>query len=129
MNKATWKDTFDHMFGSGATSYSWWGELIFDGMQDNGYDPTDNWSVTLICDDREKEGVVTKTVNHEVVMEAAREVLRMYLSKEPEGRPQVPHTVVRECAMLLFDADYVDFDADSADCLLQIMVLGSIVFG
>jgi hypothetical protein len=36
---------------------------------------------------------------------------------------------VRECRNLIFDADEVDFDADSADQLLQVAVLGEIVFG
>lgn len=128
MNQATWKDTFDHMFGSGATDYSWWGELIFDGMQDNGYDPTENWSVTLICEDG-FDGTKSATVNHGSVLEAAREIVRMYLCKDEAGKPQVNDDCVLACAMLVFNADDCDFDAGTADCLLQIMVLGSVVFG
>lgn len=126
---ATPQNTFDHMFGSGATSYSWW-RSVKTLWSDEGQDGNapDDWAVMVACEDGE-DGIKRATITHEKVMETAREIVRMYLSKQEAGRPQVNDDVVKQCAMLIFEADDCDFDAGSADCLLQIMVIGSVVFG
>jgi predicted component of viral defense system (DUF524 family) len=129
IRSATPQETFDHMLGSGATSYTWWVYVKMLKVIEEGV--SNDWEAELTCENGE-DATTTTTINHESVMKAAREILRKYLSDEVElGRSvdQVPHTVIRECAHLVFDADETDFDADSADCLLQLMVLGKIVFG
>jgi hypothetical protein len=47
-----------------------------------------------------------------------------------KARPEyASDALVRECRNLIFAADEIDFDANSADELLQVIVLGEIVFG
>jgi hypothetical protein len=128
IRSATPQETFDHMLGSGATSFTWWVNCAIFNVRDGK--AQDDWEAILTCDDG-NDATKTLRLNHESVMKAAREILRNYLSDQAtsEHVPHVPHTVIRECAHLVFDADETDFDADSADCLLQLMVLGEIPFG
>lgn len=123
INTATPQDTFDHMLGSGAFSagWSWWLDVQTTGLKENGYDATDEWTAAITADDG-NGGTVTKTIDHKTVMAAARKVLA--------GPPQYASTgLARECSHLIFDNDETDFDAPLADELLQLMVLGEIVFG
>lgn len=109
------QDTFDHVFGSGATSYSWWLDIEITNAD------TPEWSARVRVEDG-NDSTVTKTVDHATVLAAARKVIKrapMYSST----------ALVRECKNLIFDADNTDFDANSADELLQFIVLGEIVFG
>jgi hypothetical protein len=119
VKSATPKDTWDHMFGSGATTYSWWLKLKFTGVHDGEVEP--GWSCELTCDNG-NGGRKTKIVSHVVVMSYARHVM----SHDIE---YIGEATKRECRNLVFDADDVDFDAASADNLLQYIVLGEVVFG
>jgi hypothetical protein len=120
INTAKPQDTYDHMFGSGATSYSWWLSTKTTGV-DSNFKASDDWSVEVTCDDG-NEGRKTTTVNHAAVMKAARQVLDTP-PKYGSG------ALVQECKHLIFDNDETDFDAASGDELLQFIVLGEIVFG
>lgn len=114
------QDTYDHMFGSGATSYSWWLSTKTTGV-DADFKASDDWSVEVSCDNGD-EGKTTTTVTHAAVLKAARKVL--------DSKPQyASETLVVECKNLIFDADEADFDAVVGDELLQLIVLGEIVFG
>lgn len=117
---ATPQHTYDHMFGTGAISYSWWLSTKSTGVDDKG-DVTPEWSVKVTCDNGDG-GETTMTVNHAAVLKAACEVI-----KDPPKYST--DALVRECKNLVFDADSCDFDSDSADELLQYIVLGEIVFG
>lgn len=121
MKTATYQDTFDHMLGSGALSYSWWHAVDVNGIEPNGYDATPEWSAVITADNGDG-GEVTKTINHATVLKAARQVMVKL--------PQYGSSALeREVRNLIFDADETDFDACSADELLQVMVIGEIVFG
>jgi len=121
INTATPQDTFDHMIGSGALSYEWWHAVDVNGVKANGYDAEDDWSAVISADNGDG-GEATVTINHAAVLKAARAVI----AKPPRFASDA---LVRECRHLVFNADETDFDANSADELLQIMVLGEIVFG
>lgn len=116
------QDTYDHMFGSGATSYSWWlGTKIVKGVDTQTWNVEPDWEVEVTCDNGD-EGKTTTTVTHAAVLKAARKVL--------DSKPQyASETLVVECKNLIFDADEADFDAVVGDELLQLIVLGEIVFG
>jgi hypothetical protein len=123
IDRASAQDTFDHMIGSGAFSsgWDWWISVNVTGTEPNGYDATDAWKAEITADDGDG-GRVTKTIDHETVMNAARAVLVSPPRFASAG-------LARECSHLLFNNDETDFDAPLADELLQFMVLGAIVFG
>ena len=121
LNQATPQHTYDHMFGSGATSYSWWLGTKTTGVDMERWKATDDWSVEVTADDG-NDGETTVTVDHAAVLRAARQVI-----KEPPK--YASEALVRECKNLLFHADEADFDANSADELLQVLVLGGVVYG
>jgi hypothetical protein len=109
---ATPQITQDHMLGSGALTFSWWRSADIQGMD------TPDWQTVITCENGDG-GETTTTVTHAVVMAAARKVLA--------SRPQyASDAFVRECRNL---GDEADFDACTADELLQFIVLGAIVFG
>ena len=118
---ASYQDTFDHMLGAGALGYEWWHAVDTTGVEPNGYDATPEWSAKITADNGDG-GEVTTTINHKAVLKAARQVM----ASPPK---YASDALVRECRHLIFDADETDFDACSADELLQFMVLGEIVFG
>lgn len=120
INTASPQDTYDHMFGSGATSYSWWLGTKTTGV-DGSYRAADDWSVQVTADDG-NGGETTVIVNHAAVLRAARQVIKA----QPKYSSGV---LLRECKHLIFDNDETDFDAASGDELLQVIVLGEIVFG
>lgn len=121
INTASPKDTYDHMFGSGALSYSWWLDTKTTGVEGGTWKVSPDWSVEVTADDG-NDGRTTVTVNHAEVMKAARKVLDTPPKYSSDALAQ-------ECRHLIFNNDETDFDANSADELLQFIVLGEIVFG
>jgi hypothetical protein len=119
MKTATFTDTFDHMLGSGALQFSWWRGCKVTGAP-NG-EPTEAWSAELTAEDGAREH--TATINHAAVMRAARAIMA------GKGGEYVSDATKRECKALVFDADDCDFDAATADEVLQVIVLGEVVFG
>jgi hypothetical protein len=116
---ATPQDTWDQIFGSGATNYPWWLKIKFTGVHDGKVEP--DWSCEVTCDDGMDDRKTT-VVNHAVIMKAARYVI----SHDIQFMGQAAK---RSCRNLVFDADEADFDAVSANNLLQYIVLGEVVFG
>jgi hypothetical protein len=112
---ATPQETFDHMIGAGAFQWSWWTRL----ETVNGDTP--DWIATLTIEVGE-DSEVTKTINHEIVLAAARR----FISKPPKYSSA---DAMRACTDLIFHGDNADFDAASSDELLQFIMLGEIVFG
>jgi hypothetical protein len=116
MKSATPQDTQDHMLGSGALTWSWWLKADVTG------EDTPDWAVTLTCETGDESGTATAAISHAAVMTMARQVIRT--------RPQYATSeTIENCRNLVFNADETDFDACSADQLLQMLVLGEIIFG
>jgi hypothetical protein len=121
LTKATPQDTYDHMFGSGALSYSWWRGTKTTGVDGATRRASDDWSIKVTCEDG-NDGEITVTVDHATVLRAARKVI--------DSPPKYGSSaLVQECKHLIFDNDETDFDANSADELLQYICLGEVVFG
>ena len=112
LNQATPQDTYDHMFGSGATQYSWWL-----GTKTTGVDMDLEGQRRLVGRGHVRDGndgETTVTVDHAAVLRAARKVL--------DSPPKYASSaLVQECKHLMFDNDETDFDANSADELLQVL--------
>jgi hypothetical protein len=129
VKRATPQETFDHMLGAGALSYSWWCDVH--AVRGQGVDGlvTDDWEYLLTCETgKDDDSVKTATINHNVIMEAAKKAVLADLGVG-EGTQFMSKACVRNCAALLYFPDDADFDANSSDELLQSIVLGQIVFG
>lgn len=133
MKPASPQDTFDHVFGSGALSYEWWLRADYH-IDERGKQSADDWAVDVTADNG-NGGTVTVMVDHKLIMKTARYVLdnKGKLSPaRPNGTQTYPawsKALERECQRLVLSADDADFDADIADELLQLAVLGEVVFG
>lgn len=125
MKTATQQDTFDHIFGSGATAHSWWEEEVW------SFNPTtdapDGWSVTLFTEDRDTGEEQKYTVTHATIMRAVRKMISGNTEWPRAGEPS--QSAVREARNLIFKADDADLDADVADQVLQVAVFGHIIYG
>lgn len=134
MRMANQQEVFDHLFGSGCVGeYTWYHRYEPPaGESKDGKVPA-GWSakITMI---NGNDRPVTKEISYETVMSRARRIVREYLMEDPahpehNTRYGYGDILVQECAKLIFDPDAVDFDADSADQFLQLLVLGEVVFG
>lgn len=131
MKTATPQDTFDHVFGSGALQWEWWLKTVEHNVSRG--DVSADWSVDVTADDG-NDSQVTVKVDHKRVMKTARYVLAHKGQTAPRLTPGTPYrawseSLERECSNLIFRADEADFDAPCADELLQLAMLGEVVFG
>lgn len=127
---ASAQDTFDHIFGSGAQSYSWY-YTRFDaywGVSETG-NVVDGWVARISMEHPTADwpANVTAFITHERILKTAVELVGNFLLGN--RMDFMGEGVVRECANLIFNPEATDFDADYADQLLQYMVLGKIVYG
>jgi hypothetical protein len=124
MTKVSPQDTVDAFIGSGALSYSWWRVGDFYGT--NELTSPEDWYLVLteVGDDGEPGESVR--VDHTTVMRAVNKLARTALADRPR---YMAETVIRECRNLISDPDDADFDADSADQVLQFMMFGEVVYG
>lgn len=125
MNTATHKDTYDHFIGSGALDWPWYQDEdeYAEGTDLNGWwirfvEYSDNGPV-LDSNGRP----LVHTLNHAAIMRAVRQIVRT------ENRPSyVGPKVVKECQNFLFDRENTDFDADTADQVMQLAAFGEIKY-
>jgi hypothetical protein len=129
INAATPQDTYDHVLGAGAFTYSWWRKCETTGLDATGLDATDDWSATVTCDDGDG-GTKTATFGHKDVIRMAARVIAAARSEDCQPAfQQISRSLVRDCRALVFNADEADFDAGTSDEMLQLLVLGEVVFG
>lgn len=121
-------DTWVHLLGSGATDYEWYQELRYTpdnvGESDNRVDYR-NWTFTFTEYGDNGSTGKTYTIGHKDVMQAMRKMV----SKD---RPEyVSDAAVRECKCFLDYAsrDDTDFDAATADEVLQVAAFGKVIYG
>jgi hypothetical protein len=128
---ATPQDTFDHTFGSGALQWSWWRKTVYRNVSEDG-DASGNWEVAVTAENGDG-GETTAIVDHALIMKTARHVLdnqgKTLRTATGVAYPAWSLDLERQCSSLLFNADEADLDAPCADELLQLCVLGEVVFG
>jgi hypothetical protein len=121
MNTATPQDTFDHTLGSGLLSWPWWRDAETTGVDRDG-NVADDWTAKITADDGDNQETIV-VVDHAAIMRAARKIIA------GDGGQYVSDSAKREARALIFDADECDFDASTGDELLQVAVLGQVIFG
>lgn len=121
MKYRTQADTYNHIIGAMPLTCSWYEHVTLTPddftLDDTAYD---GWSVEWYDRDEGK----TFTVTHDDVMRAIRSMIRR------TDRPQyVSDTAAREARNFLFNFDETDFDADTADQVLQVAAFGRVIYG
>lgn len=127
--KITGADTWIHFLGSGALSYFWYDVKRHTGAE------TDAWCL-YFTDGEEPDDTRVYVIDHAAVMVAVRNLARAYpdhwdctgadASDLPFGASL---ETMRQCALFLADPEYADFDADTADQVMQVCAFGSVVYG
>lgn len=128
--KITPGDTATIFIGSGALTYSWYEGVELRGIDHVG--TSDDWALTFAAPDDvdragatfDGESTTRLRVDHESIMRAVRKIV--------DGRADGinENGVVRaECRKLIFKgADEVDFDAGTADCVIQVAAFGECIY-
>jgi hypothetical protein len=115
--------------GSGFDQYSWWrGVDRWHVWEEQTTQPFADWYACLLAEDTEDEDRdVRVDINHRIVMQAAREISSM--GADEMKRKYISNACQRECRHLAFNVDECDFDAVSADELVQYIAYDSVVYG
>jgi hypothetical protein len=133
INAAKATDTADAIMGAGAQTYEWYRGEEHSHIWDADANPYPDWHTTLIMEDPSSDGDVRVDLNHQVVMKQARYVLANK-GKKIEYRPGKQmrawsEALERECTALVFHVDDADFDANTADELIQLCAYSEVPFG
>jgi hypothetical protein len=123
MAKFSHAEVYDTFIGSGALSYPWWGGVSAEcGIDDNG-DAHEGWTMEVVCgapDDEKDLRVVTFSAP----------VIFVALSACARGDLEsVSQELSDECALFILRPECTDFDAASADSVLQVAAFGEVIFG
>lgn len=115
------------IFGSGALTYSWWQgwERAFPWELDEHDEPPAHWAYKITAEDPMGDGTITAFVTHWSLIGAMNAIAHPH---EPWGVDAGP-AALHECRAFLFDPDHADFDANTADIVLQVAVYGEAHFG
>lgn len=125
---ATREDIHDHIVGSGALSYSWYWEALRYKMVTRH---DDDWNLTLLMDDPEYDDeTVSAYLDTETILDMARnlvndEAVDIYGSS---ANYKVSQECRQQCRLLFDDPESVDFDANTADQLIQCIAYGEVVY-
>lgn len=122
--KITGTVTWDHFIGSGATSYPWYGV-------ESHRPERDDWILRFRASDDETGRVYV--LDHTRVMRTLVKCARAYLrhvdgTALPAWCQYVSVSTLREAYVFLADPDYADFDAASADEILQVAAFGKVIY-
>ncbi|MES9589945.1 hypothetical protein ABWK57_13950 [Streptomyces sp. NPDC094045] len=115
MKTPTPEETFDHILGACPDSYSWW------DLDTNvtGTTVPDDWEVKGTVDDLNGGPALPVQLGHVDIVRAIRKKAGKY----------VPRSAQRSCSDFIFRRDEADFDAGTADEVLQVAALGEVVYG
>lgn len=114
------------IFGSGALTYPHWiaWERAFPWVLDDQENPPENWAYKITAQNRCGEEPVTAFVTHASLMASMHAIMH---PTEPWG-VEAGLTTRLECRAFLYDPEQADFDADTADEVLQVAVFGGVFF-
>lgn len=126
MRKITPDDTATLFIGSGALSYPWYRVDDMHGVN-LGLDvaSADDWHVLLVhCDPDADIPIAEVRVDHRAIMRAIRKIVKGSTDIHPDSETG------RACRVLLSrGADEADYDAITADSVIQIAAFGKVIYG
>lgn len=122
------QDTADIFIGSGALQWSWYWQVEMSGAPVGVPDGEDGWTLTFVAvhpdeatddEDRRRYGIDDASI-----LRAVRKIARGEVEALKHGVTR------RECQTLLFRGpDECDFDACSADNVMQVAAFGEVIYG
>jgi hypothetical protein len=116
------QDTYDHIFGSGFETWDWWRKIEeLTGTEDGNHVTADYMIQVTIEDPKHEDAELVMAFGHDRIIESCWKII---LDVPKYMGPDC----VRNCGALLFNADDADFDAASADELVQYIMLGSVEY-
>lgn len=121
---ATQQDSEIHIMGSGCVeAYSWYvraqRNFVYGGDE---FTAPDGWSYDLTMESGESTPDKTVIVDHDKIVDAMRLIA--------DGNVHnVSTECERACTAFLHDPEDADFDACSADEVLQVLAYGEVVYG
>lgn len=120
----TQADTETWIFGSGFATWSWWRSIRRQFDYNDDHTAPDGWTWVVTADNRaDGKPSVTKTITH------AQLVTTFALIRDGGGGEYVSNRCREECKAVFTDPDDVDFDADTADQVVQVAVFGQVHYG
>jgi hypothetical protein len=117
--KATEQDTFDHIFGTGFDTYSWWGQVRTDWDMRNA--APDGWTAYVPVEDGDTGEWKTVLVTHSLILGAMQKI----------AAGDVKYTslsAIEASRDFLKDPELSDFDANTADEVMQLVTLGELIY-
>lgn len=114
-------DVFDHFIGSGALAWEWWHETGHSGIDERG-DAADGWHIEV------EFGVDGEDEVYPMVLDAHR-IWKAIAACASGHLSTVSSTLAEECTLFILRPEHVDFDADTADQVLQVAACGKVVYG
>lgn len=125
MQTITPDDTASIFVGSGALDYPWYQDVEMTGIDFVDQSAAD-WSVSLVhVDPDHGTEVASVTINHQTIMKAVRDII----AGKAKGVSTTGETT-RQCKALIFKGpDETDFDACSADNVIQVAAFGESIYG
>lgn len=120
MAKFNQSDVFDHFIGSGALSWEWWAETGHLGIDERG-DASDGWYVEV------EFGVPGEDEVYPMLLDAHR-IWAAVAACASGHLNTVPRALAEECTLFIFKPEATDFDAATADQVLQVAACGQVIY-
>lgn len=119
MKSPTPEETFGHILGACPDSYSWW------DLDSNvaGQNVPDDWEVKGTVDNPDGGPALPVQLGHVEIVRAIRKIASNKAGK------YVSRSAQKSCSDFIFRRDEADFDAGTADEVLQVATLGEVVYG
>jgi hypothetical protein len=119
-------ETESMIFGAGAQTYDWWHRFIkphaWEDSEAFPFQAPDGWAWDVTGENPDDEHTeITVRVTHATLMNT--------FAKIRDGHGKVGQKCRAECHQMAADYDAVDFDADTADQVLQVAVFGQVYYG
>jgi hypothetical protein len=126
MPKTTPEDTDVIFLGSGALTYAWYFSVAQE-REPGG--PEGAW-VLKFRDGAEDEAHPERGTEYRLTHADVMKAVRKITGKGGQAAAKVSDECARECRTLIFNGpEDVDFDADTADQVLQVAAFGEVVYG
>lgn len=128
MTEVTQREVFDHVFGSGALDYPWYGSVRYQNdLAETAWktsEECDGWEFVIAMEDPNTGEFESRLFNHSVLLQALHRAA-------DQSRPvrYLERMTSREAQVLLEEPEHADLDASAADEILQIAAFGEVVYG